>query len=123
MKKEELKNSITLKGDNGADVEYKLQDLDFINVMCDLEDKGIPIYAMAQSGALDGAHAMGMIRTIFSVLIDEPDEKKAGAILSKHIRNGGSVDVVMDTFGAMMGNGGFGNSPESNEEATGAETA
>lgn len=123
MKKEELKNSITLKGDNGADVEYKLQDLDFINVMCDLEDKGIPIYAMAQNGALDGAHAMGMIRTIFSVLINEPDEKKAGAILSRHIRNGGSVDVVMDTFGTMMGNGGFGNNTESNEETPVETTA
>ena len=123
MKKEETANTnvLMLKGDDGAEVEYKLKDLEFINVMCDLEDKGIPIYAMAQSGALDGAHAMGMIRTIFAVIIDEPDEKKAGAILSKHIRNGGSVDVVMDTFSALMGGGGFGNSPSNNEETTEAK--
>ena len=112
------KNTIMLKTDGGADVAYHIEDLDFINVMCDLEDKGIPVYAMAQTNSLEGARAMNMIRTIFSVLINEPDQKRAGSILSKHIKNGGDINIVMDAFSEAMGSAGFGESPDETSEET-----
>lgn len=94
--------------------EYKVKDLDFTNVMCDLEDRGVDIMAM-MNGNMDNSKMFSTIRAITAALIDEPDLHKAGTILSTHLANGGSMDEIMNAFTEVMAAAGFG------ETATTAE--
>lgn len=112
---------ITLKLDNGKEKVKDLKDLDFINVICDLEDKGVDIFKMG-TGQLEDLSNMHTIRLIFATIIEEPDERKAGKILSEHIRNGGNIDEVFTAFGELMESGGFGGSPETEETDPAAMT-
>jgi len=93
----------TAKGEK----EYKVKDLDFTNVMCDLEDKGVDIIAMME-GEDFGGKTFSTMRIITSALIDEPDLKKAGKILSEHLSNGGDFSTVFKAFEEVMETAGFG---------------
>jgi len=93
----------TAKGEK----EYKIKDLDFTNVMCDLEDKGVDIMAIMNDGDV-GGKAFSTVRTITAALIGETDLKKVGRILTEHLSNGGDFSAVLDAFSEMMANAGFG---------------
>ena len=93
----------TAKGEK----EYKVKDLDFTNVMCDLEDKGVDIMAMMNGGDM-GGKTFSTIRTLTAALIGESDLKKAGQILTEHLSNGGDFNAVLDAFSEVMANAGFG---------------
>lgn len=112
-------NEILLKLDKGDKV-VQMADLDFINVMCDLEDKGVDVYNMAQDGSFGDTRAMHTVRLIFSTIIGEKDERKAGKMLSEHIRNGGKIEDVFNAFSELMTSGGFGES-QAQEGVTEAE--
>lgn len=104
-----------LKTDKGTK-EYKVKDLDFTNVMCDLEDKGVDIMKMLNDGSIQDGRTFTTVRTLTAALIGEDDMKKAGTILSTHLRNGGSLDTIFEAFTEVMKSAGFGETAGENEE-------
>ena len=106
---------LTLNTKNGTK-DYTIEDLSFINIICDLEDKGVNVFDMAQgNGNFKGR--MKDIRTIFATIIGEPDLRKAGDIMSEHMANGGKLDDVFAVFTDMMQQGGFGSGQKKSEKA------
>lgn len=104
--------NLTLKKDDGKEEKIDLKDLDFINVLCDLEDEGVNVYEMTQGDS----YSIKDIRTIFAAIIGEKDQKKAGSIMSEHMRNGGDIGDIFNVFMGMMTTEGFGNDPTPNQE-------
>ena len=92
-------------------VEYETKDLDFTNILCDLEDMDIDIMAMNT----DKMKPFNLCRGIISVYTGEKDLRKCGKLLSEHLKNGGSLDDILDPFTEAMEEAGFGKSAE--EEA------
>ena len=105
-------NKFALKTNNGV-VEYMVDDLDFINIMCDLEEKNIDIMAMMNGES--GGRTFTFLRGIVAMLLGE-DERTAGKKLSEHIRNGGTLDDVMETFAGLMNAAGFGEAEQTETE-------
>lgn len=91
--------------------EYDTKDLDFTNILCDLEDIGVDIMAMNT----DDMKPFSLCRAIVSVYTGEKDLRKCGKILSEHLKNGGSLDEILDPFTEAMEEAGFGRTAE--EEA------
>ena len=98
-------NKFLLKTANGV-VEYNVDDLDFINIMCDLEDKDIDVMNMMTSDER-GGKLFTFIRAVVAMLL-RTDERTAGKLLSEHMRNGGTLDDVMEAFAGLMNAAGFG---------------
>lgn len=87
-------------------VDYDDKELDFTNVLCDLEDIGIDIMDMA--GEKGTTKIFSMCRGIVSVYTGEKDLRKCGKILSSHISNGGTLEEIVDPFTKAMESAGFG---------------
>ena len=51
--------------------EYKVKDLDFTNVMCDLEDRGVDIMGMINSDGIQDGKMFTTMRVITAALIGE----------------------------------------------------
>ena len=91
---------------------YKVDDLDFTNVVCDLEEQGIDVF-----GIMDGSSKQYMtLCRAFIMIVTHLPAPAAGKLLTKHIRNGGKLDEILDSFKELMNDAGFG-------EAETAETA
>ena len=95
--------------------EYKIKDLDFTNVMCDLEDRGIDVMNMMSDGFNNGK-TFTTLRVITATLIGESDLTKTGQILSEHLKNGGDMDEILDAFTEVMENAGFGEASEKDKK-------
>ncbi len=93
-------------------VEYETKDLDFTNILCDLEDMDIDIMAMNT----DSMKPFSLCRGIVSVYTGEKDLRKCGKLLSDHLKNGGTLNEIIDPFTEAMEEAGFGNPAE--EEKT-----
>lgn len=91
---------------NGKD--YGNLDLDFTNVICDLEDIGIDIMSMTG----DTVKPFTLCRAIISVYTGEKDLKACGRILSEHLKGGGSLEEILDPFTEAMESAGFGKPAE-----------
>lgn len=104
-----MKKTLTIKTNNG-DKEYPIKELDFTNVVCDLEDMGIDIMEN-----IDGK-TMSFCRAALAIFTGETDKRKAGAMLSEHIKNGGTLEVIYTAFYEAMEEAGFGGT--SKEPAT-----
>ena len=98
-------NKFLLKTADGV-VEYNVEDLDFINIMCDLEEKDIDVMNMMSTNE-NGGKMFTFIRGIVAMLVNT-DEKTAGKLLSEHMRHGGSLNDVMEAFAGLMNAAGFG---------------
>jgi hypothetical protein len=85
-------------------VEYETKDLDFTNVLCDLEDNDIDIMSMNT----DKMKPFSLCRGIISVYTGEKDLNKCGKLLSDHLKNGGSLDDILKPFMEAMVEAGFG---------------
>jgi hypothetical protein len=99
-------------------IEYENKELDFTNVLCDLEDKGIDIMGMATGGQMK---IFSLARGIVSVYTGEKDLNECGKILSQHVNNGGNLEDIVNPFVEAMHAAGFGK--EATEEKTAQETA
>ena len=88
--------------------EYETQDLDFTNVICDLEDIGIDIMGMTG----DNIKPFTLCRAIISVYTGEKDLKECGKILSEHLKNDGTLEEILDPFTEAMERAGFGKAAE-----------
>lgn len=85
-------------------VEYETKDLDFTNVLCDLEDIDIDIMSMGG----DKMKPFSLCRGVISVYTGEKDLEKCGKLLSEHLKNGGSMDDILNPFMEAMEKAGFG---------------
>lgn len=103
--------------------EYKTKDFDFVNVMCDLEDRGVDIMKMMDSeNPMDGK-VFSTMRIILATLIGEKDLAKAGHVLTEHLRNGGQMDEIFNVFTEVMETAGFGIAEETETPKLTEETA
>lgn len=92
-------------------IEYETKDLDFTNILCDLEDMDIDIMAMNT----DNMKPFSLCRGIVSVYTGEKDLRKCGKLLSEHLKNGGTLEEIIDPFTEAMEEAGFGNPAEEKE--------
>ena len=78
--------------------EIKVADLDFTNLMCDLEDHDVDVMGLLDDDARENMKIFKTIRAIIAVLTGTKDLTKAGKILSEHLKYGGFMDEVMEAF-------------------------
>lgn len=109
------KKFFILKTDNG-DVTYPIPDLDFSNLVCDLEEYGINVYNLTQS---DSAQYFSTLRAIMAIIIKADSLTSAGKALTVHLKNGGETDAILEVFTEAMKQAGFGTTAE--ETTTEAE--
>lgn len=91
--------------------EIKVKELDFTNMMCDLEDNGVDVMALLDDEERKNMKMFTTIRAIFGSLVGAKNLKSAGKMLSEHLANGGTTDEVMDAFAEVMAEAGFGEAP------------
>lgn len=106
---------------NKGPKEIASQELDFINLMCDLEDRGINIMSLVgddENGGVEKLASVSTVRAILAALLGVKDLHTAGSILSEHLSNGGELTSIMDEFAEVMTNSGFGKKEEPAEKAT-----
>ena len=98
-----------LKTANG-DVEFKTNELDFTNVACEIEDYGVDVMNLFTEGT--NVKGFSMCRAIVGVMTGEKDKEKAGKMLTEHLKNGGTLDSIFNTFKEAMQTAGFGGATE-----------
>ena len=104
-----ITRTITIQTNDGAQV-FPVAELDFTNLVCDLEGQGIDVMAM-MDGGLDRSKLMTMTRGLLAVMTGVPT-REAGKMLTQHLGNGGSLDDIFGVFTEAMADAGFGNRPQ-----------
>lgn len=105
------KTKLRLKSATGDKV-YEIDQLEFINIMVDVEDKGINVMSLL-SGEKPTFKAL---RTLLAVIIREDDEK-AGRMLTEHLFQGGDATDVLEAFNKAGEESGFGETAEGTTKA------
>lgn len=100
-----------LKTANG-DKEIKVAELDFTNLMCDLEDHDVDVMGLLDDDTRKNMKIFKVMRALVAVLTGTKDLTEAGKTLSEHLKYGGSIDEVMDAFTEAMKTAGFGEAAE-----------
>ena len=108
-----MQSLMVLKLDDG-DRTFPTKELDFYNLVCELEDAGVDVMSLTE-GSIGETKIFSTFRAMLAVLINV-DKASAGKYLSQHIKNGGSLDIIMDTFSKAMESAGFG-APETEAPA------
>lgn len=103
-----ITRTISIQTAEGAQV-YPVADLDFTNLVCDLEGQGVDVMGM-MDGGLDRSKLMTMTRALLAVMTGLPT-KEAGKLLTQHLGNGGSLEDIFSVFTEAMSDAGFGNRP------------
>ncbi|MDT3387750.1 MAG: hypothetical protein LIR46_08335 [Bacteroidota bacterium] len=103
-----ITRTITIQTADGAQL-LPVAELDFTNLVCDLEGQGIDVMAM-MDGGLDRSKLMTMTRGILAVMTGIP-VREAGRLLTQHLGNGGSLEDIFGVFTEAMADAGFGNRP------------
>ena len=93
---------------------YKAAEFD-VNFMCEMEDNGIQLEDLDKK----------MFKTLrmYVALSMNVDPKTAGAAISDHLRNGGSLEDISDVMADMMQESDFFRSTPTNEETTSQKRA
>lgn len=108
-----ITRTIAIKTAEGDQV-YPVADLDFTNLVCDLEGQGVDVMSMLDGG-LDRSKLMTMTRALLAVMTGVP-VKDAGRMLTQHLGNGGSLEDIFGVFSDAMADAGFGNSPQTPQD-------
>ncbi len=108
-----ITRTIAIKTAEGDQV-YPVADLDFTNLVCDLEGQGVDVMSMLDGG-LDRSKLMTMTRALLAVMTGVP-VKEAGRMLTQHLGNGGSLEDIFGVFSDAMADAGFGNSPQTPQD-------
>lgn len=103
-----ITRTIVLKTDDGEQV-YPVKELDFYNLVCDLEGAGIDVMALT-SGGLDRTKLFTTVRALLAVMIGV-SQKDAGTLIGQHLKNEGSLEDVFGVFVDAMNDANFGNRP------------
>lgn len=105
--------TLTLKSADG-DQLFPIRDLDFTNLVCDLEGTGIDVMGLVE-GNLDRAKIFTTMRGLIAVMIGvEPVE--AGKLMSDHLSNGGTIEEVFEAFTKSMQDANFGKTPQDHKK-------
>ena len=99
-----------------GDVKYKIDELDFTNVACDIEDYGVNVMDLFTDGK--DIKGFSMCRAIIGVLTGEKDKQKAGKMLTEHLKCGGTLDDIFNAFAEAMKSAGFGETEETTANST-----
>ena len=103
-----ITRTVAIKGSDG-DQLFSVSELDFTNIVCDLEGQGVDVMSM-MDGGIDRSKIMTITRALLAVLIDVPT-KEAGKLLTQHMANGGAIDDIFEVFSEAMADAGFGKRP------------
>ena len=87
---------------------YKAAEFD-LNLMCDFEDRGITLDEI-------GNKMFNVIREYCATSMDV-DPKTAGAEITAHIANGGSIDEISSVMSAAMEDSGFFRTTSKNKDS------
>lgn len=104
-----ITRTISIQTSEGAQV-YPVADLDFTNLVCDLEGQGVDVMSM-MDGGLDRSKLMTMTRALLAVMTGLPT-REAGKLLTQHLSNGGSLEDIFGVFTEAMADAGFGSRPQ-----------
>ena len=104
-----ITRTISIQTKEGAQV-YPVAELDFTNLVCDLEGQGIDVMSM-MDGGLDRSKLMTMTRGLLAVMTGLPT-REAGKLLTQHLGNGGSLEDIFGVFTEAMSDAGFGSRPQ-----------
>ena len=94
-----MDKNITING-----TVYEAKNLDFGNLMCELEDKGVNILGFMQGG---NKYLLSFCRGLISV-ITGLSTSDAGQLLAKHLANEGELTEMIAIIGELMAEAGFG---------------
>jgi len=108
-----ITRTISIQTSEGAQV-YPVADLDFTNLVCDLEAQGVDVMSMLDGG-LDRTKLMTITRALLAVMTGLP-VREAGKMLTQHLGNGGSLDDIFGVFTEAMADAGFGNRPQTPQD-------
>ena len=104
-----ITRTIQLNTANGEQQVFPVKELDFYNLVCDLEGAGVDVMTLT-SGTLDRGKLFTTVRALLSVMIGVP-QQEAGKLIGEHIANDGSLEDVFNVFTEAMTDAGFGNRP------------
>ncbi len=93
---------------NKGPKEIKVKELDFTNMMCDLEDNGVDVMALLDDDQRKSMKIFSTVRAIMGALTGTKSLKASGKMLSEHLANGGNIEEIMDSFTEVMAAAGFG---------------
>ena len=102
--------------------EIKTKELDFTNMMCDLEDYDVDVMGLLDSETRSSMKIIKTIRAILAVLIGTKDLTEAGKSLTEHLKYGGAMDEIIDAFTEAMETAGFGGGAEETPKNSGKKT-
>jgi hypothetical protein len=103
-----ITRTVSIKTNDGEQL-FPVADLDFTNLVCDLEGQGVDVMSMLDGG-VDRTKLMTMTRAILAVMTGLP-VRDAGKMLTQHLGNGGSLEDIFGVFTEAMADAGFGNRP------------
>lgn len=104
-----ITRTISIQTDDGAQV-YPVGELDFTNLVCDLEAQGVDVMSM-MDGGIDRTKLMTTTRAFLAVMTGVP-VVEAGKMLTQHLKNGGSLEDIFGVFAEAMNDAGFGKRPQ-----------
>lgn len=100
------KTKLRLKSKTGDKV-YEIDQLEFINIMVDVEDKGVNVI-----GLITGNEpTVKSIRTLLACMTHE-DDAVAGRMLAEHMLLGGDLSDILRAFNEAGEEAGFGETAE-----------
>jgi hypothetical protein len=108
-----ITRTIAIQTNEGSQA-FPVAELDFTNLVCDLEAQGVDVMSMLDGG-LDRTKLMTMTRAILAVMTGLPT-KEAGRMLTQHLANGGSLDDIFGVFTDAMADAGFGKRPQTPQD-------
>lgn len=95
-----------------AGKKFEVKELDFTNMVCDLEDKGVDVIALMNG---DTTKIFSASRAIVSVLTGNNNIQECGSLITEHIKSGGDFNDIMQSFMEAMEKAGFGATAEQEE--------
>ena len=104
----QIRRTINIKTNEGEQV-FPVKELDFYNLVCDLEGAGIDVMTLT-NGGLDRTKLFTTVRALLAVMIDVP-QAEAGKLIGEHLANDGSLDDIFGVFAQAMEDAGFGSRP------------
>lgn len=104
-----ITRTVSIKTNEGEQL-FPVVDLDFTNLVCDLEGQGVDVMSM-MDGGIDRTKLMTITRALLAVMTGV-EVREAGKMLTQHLGNGGSLDDIFSVFTEAMADAGFGNRPQ-----------
>lgn len=112
-----ITRTVSIKTNEGEQL-FPVVDLDFTNLVCDLEGQGVDVMSM-MDGGIDRTKLMTITRALLAVMTGV-EVREAGKMLTQHLGNGGSLDDIFSVFTEAMADAGFGKrpTPQDHKKAT-----